>query len=91
MQEQGLKDFDSYAWFGMVAPKGTPQAIVERLNKEMVRALTDPGLEQTHDRDRHGADARCRAPSSRKFIAAEVAKWRQGDPHRGATIPKVDQ
>lgn len=41
MTEQGVK-FDLVAWYGMFAPKGTPAAIVDRINKEIVRELTAP-------------------------------------------------
>jgi tripartite-type tricarboxylate transporter receptor subunit TctC len=41
-QELGLKDFELTGWFGIVAPGGTPRAIVMRLNAAMVAALKDP-------------------------------------------------
>jgi len=52
--EQGVPGVESYAWSGLVAPKGTPTAIVERLNTEMravlampevAKRFTDVGLE----------------------------------------------
>jgi len=36
MEEEGVKDYESYAWFGLAAPKGTPKAVIERLNRETV-------------------------------------------------------
>ena len=39
MQESGVKDFDISQWQGILAPAGTPRAIVERLNAEIVRAM----------------------------------------------------
>jgi tripartite-type tricarboxylate transporter receptor subunit TctC len=33
-------------WFGVVAPKGTPKAIVDRLNAEIDKALNEPDLAQ---------------------------------------------
>jgi tripartite-type tricarboxylate transporter receptor subunit TctC len=39
--EQGLTGYDSTGWFGMVAPAGTPAAIIERLNAEITAALND--------------------------------------------------
>jgi tripartite-type tricarboxylate transporter receptor subunit TctC len=39
--EQGLTGYDSTGWFGVVAPAGTPAAIVERLNAEITAALND--------------------------------------------------
>lgn len=45
-QELGLKDFDLTGWFGIVAPGGTPPAIVARLNAAMVAALKDPDVQR---------------------------------------------
>jgi tripartite-type tricarboxylate transporter receptor subunit TctC len=36
---QGLADFEIGSWFGVLAPAGTPQPIVDRLNAEIVKAL----------------------------------------------------
>src|SRR5206468_10464562 len=33
LQEQGLKDFEVVVWHGIYAPKGTPRAIVDRMNQ----------------------------------------------------------
>jgi tripartite-type tricarboxylate transporter receptor subunit TctC len=41
-QELGLKDFELTAWFGIVAPAGTPRDIMTKLNAAMVAALKDP-------------------------------------------------
>lgn len=40
--EAGMKDFTFNSWFAMVAPAGTPKAIVERLNDEVKKAINDP-------------------------------------------------
>jgi len=37
--EAGLPGYEVSAWFGLVAPKGTPQAAITRLNAEMQKAL----------------------------------------------------
>ena len=36
--------YEASAWFGAAAPKGTPQAAIDRLNKEINAALADPGM-----------------------------------------------
>lgn len=41
MTEQGVK-FDLVAWYGLFAPAGTPKPIIDKINKEIVRALTEP-------------------------------------------------
>ncbi len=39
LTEQGLKDFEAYAWQGLVVPAGTPPAVIDQLNKALVTAL----------------------------------------------------
>lgn len=41
MSEQGVK-FDLVAWYGLFAPAGTPAAIVDALNKEVVKQISTP-------------------------------------------------
>jgi tripartite-type tricarboxylate transporter receptor subunit TctC len=45
--ESGLPGFDISTWFGVFAPGGTPPPIVQRLNDEFVRALSDPGVRES--------------------------------------------
>jgi tripartite-type tricarboxylate transporter receptor subunit TctC len=76
MQEEGVKNFDSSAWFGFVAPKATPAAIVEKLNRETVKALGDPALSKRMVEI--GAEPTpMTAAEFKAFIAAEVVKWRK--------------
>ncbi|WP_051237450.1 Bug family tripartite tricarboxylate transporter substrate binding protein [Ottowia thiooxydans] len=42
--EAGMPAFNFSTWLGLYAPKGTPKAIVDRLNAEVARALADPGV-----------------------------------------------
>jgi len=42
LAESGLAGYSAYVWMGLLAPKGTPPAIVERLNRELKAALATP-------------------------------------------------
>lgn len=42
--EAGLPGFVTSGWFGLAAPKGTPQAIIERLNAAVVAGMAEPGM-----------------------------------------------
>ena len=42
--ETGLPNFELSVWHGLYAPKGTPAATIERLNKAARTALADPAL-----------------------------------------------
>lgn len=47
VSEAGLSGYDSTGWFGLVAPAGTPAAIVARLNAEFGAALRDESIQAT--------------------------------------------
>ena len=87
LDQEGLKDFESHAWFALVAPKGTPATIVERLNKETVRALADPALRKRMTEI--GAEPSPTSQAELKtLIAEEVVKWRKVI--ADAKVPKID-
>ena len=44
MIEAGYADFEAVPWFGLMAPAGTPPAIIERLNRETVKILAQPDV-----------------------------------------------
>jgi len=46
LDESGLKGFDMTTWWGVMAPAKTPQAVVERLNAEILRALEAPDVRE---------------------------------------------
>lgn len=48
LKEVGIQGFEYSTWFGMTAPKGTPKEIVERLQREVVKALADPEIQQRY-------------------------------------------
>jgi tripartite-type tricarboxylate transporter receptor subunit TctC len=74
MIESGLADFTSYSWTGLVAPAGTPAAIVERLNAAINQGLKSPDM--TSNLDRLGAETRVgSARAFAAFIAEETQKW----------------
>ena len=42
--ERGFLGFESFAWFGLVAPAGTPRAIVERIGADAAAAVNSPDI-----------------------------------------------
>jgi tripartite-type tricarboxylate transporter receptor subunit TctC len=42
--ESGVKGFDVQSWYGLLAPRGTPRPVIERLHREAVAALADTEL-----------------------------------------------
>jgi len=46
LQEQGVKDIDASNWTLLLAPKGTPKPIIDKLNAEVVRILAMPDVKE---------------------------------------------
>jgi tripartite-type tricarboxylate transporter receptor subunit TctC len=44
MEELGFPGFDATAWFGLMAPAGTPRPIVDKLHDEAVKILAQPDV-----------------------------------------------
>jgi tripartite-type tricarboxylate transporter receptor subunit TctC len=44
IEEAGYKGFEAVTWWGVLAPAGTPPAIVQKLSREIDRVLADPGV-----------------------------------------------
>ena len=40
--EQGFPGYEALNWYGFLAPRGTPKEIIDRLNREIVKALANP-------------------------------------------------
>jgi tripartite-type tricarboxylate transporter receptor subunit TctC len=73
MMESGL-DYVMGAWFGLLAPAGTPQPIVVKLNAAMKTAMTEPNVIKVLDQS--GTDVVASSPEEfGKFIADETKLW----------------
>ena len=77
LDESGLKGFNVAIWHGMYAPKGTPKAVVDKLNSALRAALKDP--EFIKREEALGAvvitDGRLSGAEHKKFVEAEINKW----------------
>ena len=66
--------YEANNWWGMLAPAGTPPAIVEKLNKAVSAALDAPELQAQFAKE--GASVIKMTPDEfGKYIVAETAKW----------------
>ena len=77
MQEAGLKGFEVTIWHGLYAPKGTPPAILAKLNTAIRAALKDPDFVK-REQDLGAvvnSDDRLTAEGHKKFLHAEITKW----------------
>lgn len=74
LDEQGVKGFESRGWFSLLAPAGTDQKIVEKINKAVNEALQDPEFRERLASV--GADPVGGSPQDfRKAIQAESERW----------------
>jgi tripartite-type tricarboxylate transporter receptor subunit TctC len=69
-----LPGYESSAWYGVSAPKGTPADIVEKLNKEINAGLSDPKL-GARLADLGGIPLQGSSADFGKLIAKETEKW----------------
>jgi len=74
LADQGLSEFESVGWFGLVAPAGTSPEIVDTLNAAFVKALSDrAAIEKIRVL---GAEPAPTSPEAfAKFIRSESEKW----------------
>ena len=85
MIEAGLPGFEATSWYCVVAPAGTPKAIIDRLNTEIVKALNTPEMRQRLADD--GAEVESSTPAElARFVHAEIPKWARAVKDSGARI-----
>ena len=72
--ESGLPGYEVSAWFGIFAPAGVPEPVVQRLNAELVKALRDSDLRQRLASQ--GAEPLTSTPAEfAAYLRSEIDKW----------------
>ena len=85
MQEAGIPGYEATAWFGIVAPKGTPRNVIMRINNEVNKALAQDDVKDKLAQQ--GALARAWTPEQfGDFIHNEIVKWAKVVKASGAKI-----
>ncbi|HYG43047.1 MAG TPA: tripartite tricarboxylate transporter substrate binding protein [Bordetella sp.] len=70
----GVPGYEAYSWSGLLAPAGTPAAVVEQVNADMVRVLTNPDTAKSMLAA--GAEPKPGTPREfAVFLQAEIDKW----------------
>jgi tripartite-type tricarboxylate transporter receptor subunit TctC len=83
--EGGLAGYEAIAWNGLLAPAGTPPAVLAKLSAELKKALETPALRERFDAQ--GFAAAWSAPAAFDgFLRAEVDKWGKTVKASGATV-----
>jgi tripartite-type tricarboxylate transporter receptor subunit TctC len=71
----GLSDLDDLSvWLGLVAPKGTPKPIIDKINAEVVKILTDPAVKERSERTGNYPVTNTPEQFS-AFIVKEADRW----------------
>lgn len=72
--EAGIKDYEAIGWFGLLAPAGTPAAIVDQVGAEVGRAMALPAIRDRALND--GATPIGNSPAEfGRFLREEIGKW----------------
>lgn len=86
--ESGLpefKGFEAVGWLGLMAPKGTPQAIIDTLNREAVGILRSAEM-QKFIRDRGSEPTPTTPQEMDQFVASEIAERGKAVKQSGASV-----
>jgi tripartite-type tricarboxylate transporter receptor subunit TctC len=74
VHESGLPNYEATIWLGLLAPKGTPAAVVARLNEAVSKISGNPEVQQTWAKN--GATAMVMNPAAfDKYMQDDIAKW----------------
>jgi tripartite-type tricarboxylate transporter receptor subunit TctC len=72
--ESGVPGYEATIWLGIMAPKGTPQPIVDRLNAEINKVLNRADVKDAWAKQ--GVEALVMSPAEfDKYLRADIEKW----------------
>jgi tripartite-type tricarboxylate transporter receptor subunit TctC len=75
LDEQGLKGYECYTWNAILAPAGTPQPIIAKLNAAANKALADPMVISSLEKAGINPTPGSTPQTTADFVKAELAKW----------------
>jgi tripartite-type tricarboxylate transporter receptor subunit TctC len=74
--EAGVPGFEVNVWFGMQVPAGTPKAVVDKLNRDIVTLLKEPDVVQRFRNQ--GVEVAASTPEQfGTLVRSEITKWTQ--------------
>jgi tripartite-type tricarboxylate transporter receptor subunit TctC len=74
VNESGVPGYEATIWLGLLAPKGTPKAIIDKLNEAVSKIASQPDVKR--DWGKQGATPMVMTPAEfDKYIQGDIAKW----------------
>ena len=74
ISEAGVPGYEALNWWGLLAPAGTPPAIIARLHKALEEAQDAPEIQQQFEKE-GAATRKMSSAEFGKFIESEMKKW----------------
>jgi tripartite-type tricarboxylate transporter receptor subunit TctC len=76
ISEQGVKDYNSFVWWGLLAPAGTPKDVVDKIYQALKVSITSP--EVVKKINSIDGDVRLSTPQEfDQFLREEIARWKK--------------
>ncbi len=86
LDEQGLKDFDATVFFGIVAPSGTPQDVVSKLNAAFMQVVQQPDVKERLSKQGLELPVDYSPAQLAVYMRKEAVKWRDVIKASGARV-----
>jgi tripartite-type tricarboxylate transporter receptor subunit TctC len=72
--EAGVAGYETTIWLGIMAPAGTPQPVLERLNAEITKVVNRPDVRENWAKQ-GATPLTMTIPQFDKYLNADIAKW----------------
>jgi tripartite-type tricarboxylate transporter receptor subunit TctC len=72
--EAGVPGFSATLWVGVMAPAGTPQPVIDLLNREITKIVTRPEIKAAWEKT-GAVPITMSQPEFKAFMQAEIDKW----------------
>jgi tripartite-type tricarboxylate transporter receptor subunit TctC len=83
--ESGLAGFEAAGWMGLLAPAGTPKAVIDKLNRQIVDSVKAESMSKMLVSQ--GFDVMTGSPDDfAAFIARDIPRWAEAVKISGATV-----
>jgi tripartite-type tricarboxylate transporter receptor subunit TctC len=76
ISEAGVKGYETTIWFGLMAPSGTPQPLLAKLNSEITRIVSRPEVKKAWSEI--GAEPLTMTTAQfERYLSDDITKWRR--------------